>query len=416
MQYPTGLYKIASYCAEEYDVIVLDERVDEDVVSSISRILKNTKDVLCLGLSVMTGEQIIHALNISKYFHGEIPIVWGGMHPTVCPKQTILNDLIDYIIIGEGEEAFKNLLEFLSGKSVRDELFLNKTNENYKFNYLKDFENVPYVNFSRYPIWKAYIVERDGFDRAFTIETSRGCPYNCLYCHNSIYSRPYRAIAAGRIGELLQYLRQVHGIDGIVFQEDNFFAKIDRVNEVLDVLVGARLNWKTNSRINYFAKFLNVPSFMKKLVKSGLKVVQFGVESGSPRILKMINKQINLEQVLDVNQKLISYPVKIRYNFMAGFPGESAEDVNCTISLIEKLRQENPNVEPPFLNVYNPYPGTKLYKEAIKYGFREPDSLEQWSTFNWNSSGFEFVPFELREYISKKSHEFFEESKYLRNY
>jgi len=120
-QYPTGIYKIASFCKDFYDIIVLDQRIEPDVINIISELLAKNSDILCIGLSVMTGEQIKHAIDISKVFHSHLPVVWGGMHPTVLPQQTLESGLMDYLVIGEGEEAFLNLLHYLSGKHVERE-------------------------------------------------------------------------------------------------------------------------------------------------------------------------------------------------------------------------------------------------------------------------------------------------------
>ncbi len=101
IQYPTGLYKIASYCRNEYEIVVLDQRIEKNIEGTINQYISMSKDILCLGFSVMTGEQIEDAINLSKIFHGKIPIVWGGMHPTICPVQTITHPLIDYVVRGE---------------------------------------------------------------------------------------------------------------------------------------------------------------------------------------------------------------------------------------------------------------------------------------------------------------------------
>ena len=175
-QYPIGLYKISFFCRNYYKVIVLDQRI-EDVYQKIDSYLK-TNEIICLGISVMTGIQILNAIEISKRYHGKIPIVWGGIHPTITPEQTLANDYIDYVIIGEGEEAFLNLLYFLDEKNIDEEKFLSKNNNKFEVNILNQFSEIPYIDFSAEKINEAYLIGRDGFLRAFNIETSRGCPYS----------------------------------------------------------------------------------------------------------------------------------------------------------------------------------------------------------------------------------------------
>jgi radical SAM superfamily enzyme YgiQ (UPF0313 family) len=414
-QYPTGIFKIASLCKSFYDIVVVDQRIDGDIIHTIFELVAQDNDVLCLGLSVMTGEQIKHAIDISKAFHSQLPIVWGGMHPTILPQQTIESGFVDYVVIGEGEEAFLNLLHYLSGRHIDKEMFLSRHNCNFKCNYLADLDSAGYVDFSTYKIREEYFVKRDWFKRAFTLETSRGCPYNCYYCHNSIYRRPYRALSPEKVLSLIITLKSDYDIDGAVFQEDNFFANMNRARAIIDGLTDIRgVGWKTNSRVNYFYKLVDDTQYMSSLLKSRCKVIQFGIESGSPRILKMINKGIQVDDVAQLNKKLSVYPISIRYNFMVGFPGETMHDIQKTFELIRKLPNDNPNAEPPFLNVYNPYPGTKLYDQALQCGFIEPKNLEGWSKLNWNKPCLTGLSANITEFLEKKTLEYFKNSQYLK--
>ena len=97
VQMPIGLYKIAGYCAEKYDVIIVDSRLT-DAQQKIKEIL-DTRDVLCVGFSVMIGSQIADARKLSKIFCGTIPIVWGGALPTMLPEITLQETFVDFIII-----------------------------------------------------------------------------------------------------------------------------------------------------------------------------------------------------------------------------------------------------------------------------------------------------------------------------
>jgi len=415
IQYPTGLYKIATFCKNDYKVIVLDQRIHPNIVPTISKIIKDNDNVLCLGLSVMTGDQITSAISISKEMHKLVKIVWGGLHPTILPRQVIENDFVDFAIIGEGEAAFLNLLKYLDKQNFNKQLFLSNNNNNLKHNYINNINNVAFVDFEKYPIFKEYFVKRDGFKRAFTLETSRGCPHNCFFCHNSAHKSPYRFISAKKVIEIINSLTMNYEFDGLIFQEDNFFANKRRVMGILNYLkTQGNIGWKANSRIDYFIKFINDQKFMENLIRSGCKVLQFGIESGSKKILEMINKRININDVIDINKRLSNYPISIRYNFMIGFPKETDKDLADTFKLMKKLSKDNQNVEPPFLNIYTPYPGTQLYNEALRCGFKEPNKLEEWSKFIWNKASADWLSEESKKYLQEKSKEYWEASKYLK--
>jgi radical SAM superfamily enzyme YgiQ (UPF0313 family) len=364
----------------------------------------------------MTGEQIKRALEISTVFRGRLPIVWGGLHPTILPKQTLESELVDYIVIGEGEEAFLNLLHYLSGREVDHPLFLSKNHSNYGYNYLADLDACGYVDFSSFPISDLYFTKRDGFQKAFAIETSRGCPFCCSFCHNSIFKKPYRTMSAENVLAVVDSLRYSYKVDGIIFQEDNFFANRSRVDRIVQGLVDRNdVGWKANSRVSYFHTLAADSGFMDKLLRSRCTVLQFGIESGSRATLTRINKKIDPEEVIQVNRRLSAYPIRVRYNFMVGIPGEDENDVMATMHLIDVLRCDNPHAEPPFLNIYNPYPGTPLYADAITYGFKEPKSLSEWSDLTWSKSWLSCFPAELRRFMEAKSAQFATDSLYLRS-
>lgn len=312
IQFPIGIYKIKSYCKKKYKIYVVDERlqyVDSEIENLIS-----SNDIMCLGLSVMTGQQISSAVRLAKKFHEKVTIVWGGVHPTICPESVINESYVDYIIRGDGEEAFLKLLEGLDAGE--------KLTNDYSVHYLNCL-NKSVIDFGEEEIAKKYFIKRDGFQKAFPIETSRGCPYKCAFCHNSIFGHSYRTVDTELVTRNIRQLYDKYDIDGVIFQEDNFFLKIQRVKEILHIFLNYNIGWKANSRLSHFEKLLDDKEIMKLIVDSHCHVLQFGIESGSNRILKMIHKGITVEDVIRVNKKLSKYDINIRYNFIIGFPTES---------------------------------------------------------------------------------------------
>ena len=366
-----------------------------------------------MGISVMTGSQILSAIDISKKFHGRLPIVWGGMHPTLLPTQVIENRNVDYVIVGEGEEAFLSLLSYLDTGLKQDFSFLSKKSERFKHNYLSDLNLSAKIDFKKYPIAEDYFVKRDGFDRAFTIETSRGCPHKCAFCHNSAKNIPYRFVKPTYVLDIITYLYDNYKIDGIVFQEDNFFVNLQRAETIVSNLKRVKIGWKANCRFDYLSKIFSDSTFLGDIVDSNCRVLQFGIESGSQEVINSINKGIDINNVIMLNQKLSHYPIKIRYNFIIGFPGESESDRNATLSLIDRLMSDNKNVLSPFLNIYTPYPGTPLYAKAIQYGYKPPATLHEWASCSWGKAREGFLTESQINNIEFLSNKFFNKSKYL---
>ena len=280
----------------------MDERL-EDADKVITDILGQNV-VLCLGLSVMTGQQINSAIRLAKKFHGRIPIVWGGVHPTICPQSVSCEKYADYIIRGDGEEAFLELLQDLdrgNAKTDFDDVVhcLNNLNQSV-------------IDFDDEQIEPRYFVKRDGFKKAFPLETSRGCPHKCAFCHNSILGHTYRVVDIDLVIKNIEQLYLKYKIDGVIFQEDNFFLKKKRVVEILTRLKKYNIGWKANSRIDYFKKIIYDERFMNLLEGSQCHVLQFGIESGSNRILELINKGLKVEEVVQVNKELAKYNISVR--------------------------------------------------------------------------------------------------------
>jgi len=414
-QIPTGLYKVASWCAQRYDIAIIDQRLaGNDNLEGLASIIAR-ENPICLGLSVITGEQVTAAARISERFHDAVPIVWGGPHPTLFPAETLDTGLVDFVVAGEGEQAFLDLLDHLTGKPREQVGFAGQRNGDFGYHVFAGFADVVDAYWGRADMPADYLVKRDGFERAVSLETSRGCPHKCGFCHNATRSASYRAKPANVVAASIQSAFDAVRMDGVVFQEDNFFANKQRAIEIVRFLMTFdTVGWKANARINYLARYIEDKDFMRNLVESGCAVLQFGVESGSQRLLEAIDKGICVEQVLAVNRGLAAYPIRVRYNFIVGFPDETDSDCDATLSLIGQLQAENPRVEPPFVNTYSPYPGTPLYARAIELGLREPRDVNDWATLTWCST--EQLPWlspERKRRLRRLSERFFAGSHYL---
>lgn len=405
-QYPTGLYKIATYCLPDFRVHVLDQRVTPDIDQEIGEILSQ-EEVLCIGVSCMTGTQIAPALQISRRYHGDVPVVWGGVHPTLLPEQTMEDEAIDHVVRGDGEQAFRDLLTQLSrGRPPRD--LAGQQAE------LSDFHDFArqYVDFEAYPVNERYFVNRDGLIRAFNIETSRGCPHKCGYCHNSAMHPRYRTIGPQMALGVVDQLIQRHGIRGVVFQEDNFLVDRARAGAILSGLAARDLRWKANARLSYVGSFTD--SFLELIERSGCSVLQFGVESGSQRILDLIGKGLSVEDIVAWNRRLASRDFAVRYNFIVGFPTEDPKEIQATLDLMGRLRDDNPRCLPPFLNIYCPYPGTPLFDLALEHGFVPPRSLPEWNDVTWNSVSLPWLDGPTNRRLQALSERCMMESEYAR--
>jgi anaerobic magnesium-protoporphyrin IX monomethyl ester cyclase len=405
-QFPTGLYKIATHCIPRVKVHVFDERLDAAAGDHIEALL-GEEEVLCLGISCMTGRQISSALRLSERFHGRVPIVWGGCHPTILPRQTIDSGLVDYVVRGDGEQAMPQLLSFLDSPA-------GARRPDWAWEHVHSFDAFgdSYIDFDTYPLDVRYLVTRDGLRRAVTVETSRGCPHRCAYCHNTATGRGYVAMASETVLAVIDELRVRYSPGGVVFQEDNFFVNRGRAFAVVKGLATRGLRWKANCRASYVARFSDDDLAM--LSASGCAVLQCGAEAGSQRILDLISKDVTVDTILTANRRLEHHRIPVRYNFIIGFPTETSAEMQQTLALMDRLRQENAFCLHPFLNIYAPYPGTPLYGLAVKEGFLAPSSLEGWSRITWNCANAPWLAEDVRTELTELSARFLKESDYAK--
>lgn len=381
-----------------YDVEILDMRL-----KSYKEI--RDKDYLFVGISSMTGLMIKEGLKTAKHIrelNSKIPIVWGGVHVTLLPEQSLMNHYVDIVVRGEGELTIQELSEKLQsnedlsgikGISFKKEgkIITNPDREVMDLN--KIDTKLPYELFD---------MDRYSFT-AFPIHTSRGCPYRCGFCYNTVFNkRRWRYKTSDRVLDEIEYVVKKFGINKISFTwEDEFFINVKRVREVCIGILerGIEIKWDSFCRFNSFQM---VDDDLLKLVeKSGCATLSFGGESGSQRMLdEVIKKDIKVEQIIKTTERLRSTNIRQIVSFMSCLPTETDEDMKLTYSLMDKLVMINSNIYLNGIYLYTPYPGTPLFEFVVKdYGYEAPNSLEKWSEYGiYRNVGIKWHP---NDYVKK---------------
>jgi radical SAM superfamily enzyme YgiQ (UPF0313 family) len=314
------------------------------------------------------------AIAQSKKFKEIMPetkIVWGNVHASVLTTQTLIEPYIDYVIIGAGEYTLLELIEHLekgdelgaiNGLAYKEDgrIVINEPRP-----FIKDLNALPD------PAWHLVDVSKYW---SVTLNTSRGCPFNCTFCYNTAFHRKYRGdLSAERVVAQIRHLRKHYGIKFIRFFEDNFTFNRTRLRQFCQLLIDQKLKieWDCDSRADLDEEEIAL------MARSGCVSVALGVESGSPRMLKFLKKGTTVAEMekafwLFVNNKIIP-----RVNIMVGLPTETSEDFRLTQELLERL--DNP---PNLYNRYVPYPGTTLFDYCIANGLiTSPQKLTDWGNF-----------------------------------
>jgi len=396
---PNGVLCVASYVEKQgYLVRLIDARLYPKT-EALNILKREVEGTLCVGFSVMTC-QIKHALQLSyevKKIDPSLPIVWGGIHPTLYPEQTCQEKVVDYAISGEGENTFLKLLYYLDGKN-RDLSSLKglayKHNREVKINEFPDPIDVNLLpplsyhllDIEKYIERKISIYGKIRRVRALDIHTSRGCPYRCAFCTNTLSCfNTWRPLPLERVLNELEEVINNYKLNHIWFTDDFFFGARERVKKIAEFLIRKKygITWEANIRPDNFNENLVDDNFLRLLKRSGCWMLRMGIESGSPRILKILKKNITSKQAGNAFKKCREYGIIPIGFFMAGIPGEKEEDFLKTIDLIIELESINPNSHliPP--GIFRPYPGTEMYEECLRLDFRAPESLKEWGNYDF---------------------------------
>jgi radical SAM superfamily enzyme YgiQ (UPF0313 family) len=385
---PLGLLAVATPLdSAGYRVKIIDQQIEPQWEKLLLAELK--KNPLCVGITCMTGPQIWHALEASMTVkqNTNVPVIWGGVHASLLPQQTLENENVDMVVQGEGEETFLELVRALGNRSS-----LN----NVKGIWYKDNGQIsancprPFVDLNEQPPLAYHLLdinkylEREFDDRLLRTFTSRGCNYNCTFCYNTNFNLgKWRVLTAEETVKRIKSIVDTYCIKGIMFCDDNFFGNILRVREILEGFMREGLNlvlYKLDIRADTL--FNLDDDFLKLLKRSGCQTMNIGLESGSERILSLIKKKITISQILTINKRLRTLGIIPKYTFMMGYPTETREELQETVSLILRLIKENPEAMKS-LHIYAPFPGTELFELAIQHGLQVPQRLEDWIPFNF---------------------------------
>jgi radical SAM superfamily enzyme YgiQ (UPF0313 family) len=390
---PLGILCISRLLAKEgYKIKIINQIINQKWKEELKEELK--KNPICVGLTVIIGSSILNGINTSKFIKekSDVPIVWGGPHPSIIPRQTIENKYVDIVCEGEGDITFYEIVKTLEKnkplEKVKGIWFKNngkiKHTEKRPLADLNELPDIPYniLDLNQYRVTTWYREKRF----TFSVETSRGCPFHCTYCYNSNVYSPWRGLTSERVVELLKKLNEDYNAKSFQFQDDNFFLNQKRTNKIMKGI----LKEKLDITMGFQGLRLDTACKMQKnefdlLYKAGCRYFNLGLETGSPRILKMIAKGTTIDQAYYFNKFLKKYPdIYPHYNFMTGFPTESTDEMLSTVHMMVKLKKENPNIQIISLFLYAPWPKTEIYNLAIKHGFVPPESLEEWSSIKWD--------------------------------
>lgn len=340
-----------------------------------------------VAISFMTANSssaYILAELLKKYKPG-LPLVAGGIHPSLLPEEPLIKGQFDFVVRGEGELTIIELIDAIkNNNSVENVLGVSwKKNEKIIHNPARPFIH----NLDELP-FPAFHLMRDAKKNPYActgITTSRGCPFECNYCASKLlWTRAVRFRSAEKVVEEIKDRHNRLGISSFAFGDDTFTLKPAFVEEFCQRLLDLdfKINWHCDTR----GDTLTYP-ILKLMKKAGCSHIYLGLESGSSKIQKLIKKNINTDKVEVAVKMARKADIETTVYFMVGFPEETEQDVWESIEAMKRLSPDH-----ALWSILTPYPGTEIWQIAEERGLVTRDC--NWDSFfhHYNRNIFNTMP------------------------
>ena len=386
--FPSGLCYIAAVIEEEgYDVSVydidnvkprtkpllsginsLDDKVYAEFVNMIDNldhplwkevgavVKKQSPDIV--GISAM-ATQYGSALNIAKVakeFDSDISVVMGGAHPTALPEETLKNEEVDFVVRQEGEYTFLDLIKKLESKgNLRDVLGITYRENGEIVNnpnrpLIQNLDDLPFP--ARHLVLDKENYPPGVFGKIFA---SRGCPYNCIFCApKKTWGKKVRYRSPKKVIEEIKHVHESFVTPSFTFNDADFLINKKFVSDICDLIIeeGLVVGWECSAKASEITQ-----DIIQKMVNAGCHTISVGVESGSNKTLDNAKKGVTTDNIKEARRILKENFVVYCAYYMIGFPWETKEDVEKTVSFMNGLDSDFEKVF-----IVATYPGTELYE------------------------------------------------------
>ncbi len=365
---PLGLLYIATYLKHRtnHQVEIIDARARglniDDVVSLV---IDKKPDIV--GVYFFT-EFILDSKLITDKIKQKAPsiiTIAGGPHIYNYPVETIKIPSVDYCFYGEAEEGFAEFLdafekrEFHRIKNIGGIITKDTTQIPPAPRRVQDINNLPFpdrrlIDISSYKSFITYS------NPTITLMTSRGCAFNCYYCNSIERAHKVRMVSADKVVSELKDCISL-GVRDFLFFDENFTYDVKRVEDICRRIIDEKLKirWHCRSRADMKLE----PELLKLMKKAGCRLMQFGIETASLRLQKLINKNLNLDNVKRTLKMVKDAGILTYGNFMLGLPTETEDEMRMTAT----FPIEN-DMDYASFSIFIPLPDSVFYAKGLESG------------------------------------------------
>lgn len=384
-----------------YPVSIIVQDVDDDPESQV---LEACGDAIVFGVSSLTGSMIGEGLKMCakvRELYPNLPIVWGGTHPSIAPEQTAEHPLVDIVVAGQGEATFMDLIEAIETGRPYDEvagIYFKKDGKVVSTGCRPtvDIDKLPPMPFElldmeRFILLHSHAMEsRISGKRAVTYYSSYGCPFSCSFCSEPTTSnRRWYAKSPERVIDELELLRNKFGVEVVIFEDPIYFIDVRRARRIAELMIERNLGieWSATSRLETIRKLDEETWDILK--RSGFIQVFIGIESASPIVLKAIGKKYTADEIVEAARILRDHNVILVGSFIQGIPVKTEdrtlaevgrEDLRLASQTVLRIYEVSPK-STIHVVMYTPYPGSAAYSLSLQNGLVPPSDLEGWKHF-----------------------------------
>lgn len=388
---PMGIAYLGAVLRNRYDVRLLDAVVEgyhrERSITPLiiqygldtDMIMDYVRDFApdVVGLSCLFSNQFPVVAELAKKvkaWNSEIVTITGGSHPTFLPERCLLEEALDYIVMGEAEESLPTLLKSLengSGLEAIDGLAFRTEDRQIihpKTALIKNLDSLPLPAHDLLPLQKYFDINipfhyYSKRPRNISFISSRGCPFHCSFCSSNIYwGKRYRTRSPENVLDELEHLKTVYGIEEIKFEDDNLTLDTNRAKDIFRGMIERKLNLFWNMPNGVMVKTLADRELVRLMKQSGCYEVSFAFESGNQWVLdNIIKKSLDLEAARNIVRNVQKEGIDTHAFFIIGFPGEKLAQIKNTFEYAHSL-----NLDKTIIYFFNPLPGTSLYEECLE--------------------------------------------------
>ncbi|MBV8071019.1 MAG: B12-binding domain-containing radical SAM protein [Acidobacteriaceae bacterium] len=402
---PLGLLSLASFIRQEgFTPVIIDGAIKPNFPDLIRR---EITDAFAFGISLLTGPMIrdaIAASHVVRQARPELPIIYGGWHPTLLSAQTLQETFVDIIVRHQGEKTLAEILKRQSAGATldlvpgcwfkRDGRIIANTDR-------------PASPLNTLPAPAYDLVDFESYARAtgcrkLPYATSIGCPYACNYCTDMVfYNRRFNPQTVAAVVEEIARLVRMYALDEIALVDSNFLVDTRRAVALARGFMdhSVKFRWTFQASTDLLCRLSD--DEVALLAASGVSHIGFGTESASPEILRKMHKaHQKLDDMFEAARKCRDAGIRVTYNLIFGYPGEEDRHRRETLRVMGEIAERFDNVTfSP--NLFTPYPGIPIWPELRDAGLAEPRSLEEWASIGLGQAELPWLSAKASEELSR---------------